>query len=151
MQKLSKIFLAFALVSNLLIAPVLAAEFDPIADLAADTTEADSLLGLDLPSDLGEVTPILDIDIPTAASTIPSSIPIITDENFELGSGGVIDIKKINPTQPTSLATSGEIISVSYAPHAQVDLTPTGPEAAWAIALLLALPLAWIWKKQKVI
>lgn len=149
MQKISKVLFTFILTMIVGNSTVNAIGFDPVADLAAGSVSDDALLDLNLPVDLAEeVSPTMTPDTTTANSTqsqATSSPFTDTDGNFALGSGGPIEASIIQaaPAPVTLTQPVGEIVPVFYDDQSQKELSPTGPELIWLIALLLALPTGW--------
>ncbi len=158
MQKFFKFFLVFIL-TTLFSGSAYAEEFDPLADLYSN----DVLLDLDLPTDFEEETPQYEPLAPITTPATPAVIPMVPT-NFIVGSGGAIEERTISPAsfsapkpstfldanlpnESTRTNLSGGIASYSYSSHSSASLSPTGPETAFAFALILAFPLAWTFRK----
>lgn len=170
MQKILTIGIALALTiafTNL----ALAAEFDPIADLAS----GDALLGLDLPTDFTDLEPI---ETPSEVEEEPvETAPTQTEPVTTLqlpattttGSGGAIGeevLPAVPATQPatqdfstpasqqflTSHPASTSIVDASYDysrnTASRAQLTPTGPVATLVVAVLAALGLTVLLRKK---
>lgn len=169
MQKLLKISVALALMisfANI----TLAEDFDPIADLS----NYDALLGLDLPTDFEDLDPLeipAEIDEPETLPTNETETTTTPTITTTIGSGGAIEneveatnqnLATTTPSQnfytPTpSQFFNSEIGSTSIADAsynyssysaARSQLTPTGPAATLAFAVLAAIGLAWIFRKK---
>jgi hypothetical protein len=147
MQKISKILLVLILI-NCLAVPVVAAEFDPVADLADASITTDPFLDLNLPENLDEgalleIEPIVSDTKPTIQTTPDTYLP---------GSGGAIDdsppvVSNSFATQPIYTPAANEIEIVDYSSRTQINLAETGPELIFLISFLAALPLAWFLRK----
>ena len=158
-MKFLKIFLALVLIA-IISNPAFADEFDPVSDLYSE----DALLNLDLPADFEEEFPVEMSEAPVfespfAGETIETPTPPSANdpEEVETGSGGAIEdysseistIKSpVSLSQPSDPASAiSKISSFSYTSRSAAILAPTGPEAAFSIALLLTLPAAWALRK----
>ncbi|MCK5472110.1 hypothetical protein KAI54_02900 [Candidatus Gracilibacteria bacterium] len=137
-MKLFKIFIALAFLI-IFASPTLAAEFDPIGDLYSN----DTLLNLDLPIDSSNGGTIEDFS--------SEESPLVKLPAQQTNTLPIFLKNERNASTPRFALNQqdipAKISSFSYALHSTINLSPTGPEATFLIALFLAFPATWIFRK----
>ncbi|MFH1545801.1 MAG: hypothetical protein ABIE14_00290 [Patescibacteria group bacterium] len=176
-MELFKIFLALALLA-IFSNPTFAEEFDPVGDLYSEDALLNLNLPADFDEENAaaeeSATPVF--EFPPDETETSATAPANDIAEIEIGSGGAIGdyppeesspVKSLAPQTsvppiffedeenmsapqfaPEQQDILSEISSFFYDSPATTDLSSTGPEATFLIALLLTLPAAWIFKRK---